>query len=268
MQFVDVVGQQMRPLQALPAPNRIVHVKGHVPSAALPPAQGGQRAPSPLCRQALTPLCWRRHGNSTWNRSLQSFLRLFQEPLAGIAVELTRAGAGQAQRHDPFGCISGTRERMPAIGGALARRGGADEVARAGIVLAAAFRPRRAVSPQADAFRRHPRGPDDRLGDARPCICPASILQTSSFDTPPTVSRWPDLPVIPRARRRGAGWPSDGGIARRYFNASVRRRRRRDGEPRNPADAAPLSPRAARSAIGNVAIRPTRRDPSYRSRPT
>lgn len=118
---------------------------------------------------------------------------------------------------------------MLAIGGALARRGGADEVARPGIVLAAAFRSRRAVSPQADAFRRDPRGPDHRLGSARPCICPASILPTNSFDTPPTVSRWPDLPVIPRARRRGAGWPSDGCIARRCSRASVRRRRRRNG---------------------------------------
>lgn len=49
MQFVDVVGQQVRPLQALPAPNRIIHVKRHVPPAAWP-QPGGREHRS--CRQA------------------------------------------------------------------------------------------------------------------------------------------------------------------------------------------------------------------------
>ena len=102
MQFVDVVGKQMRPLQALPAPNRIIHVKRHVPPAALPRARSGRRASESgfAARQIraatkLAPLCRRR--NSAWNHSLQSLLLLCQEPSAGTAVELTRLGAGQAK---------------------------------------------------------------------------------------------------------------------------------------------------------------------------
>ena len=103
MQFVDVVGQQMRPLQALPAPNRIIHVKRHVPPAALPRARSGRRAsesalpPGKFARPPSLHRCAGDAGNSAWNHSLQSLLRPCQEPSAGIAVELTRVGAGQAK---------------------------------------------------------------------------------------------------------------------------------------------------------------------------
>jgi hypothetical protein len=103
MQFVDVVGKQMRPLQALPAPNRIIHVKRHVPPAALPRARSGRRAsesalpPGKFARPPSLHRCAGDAGNSAWNHSLQSLLRPCQEPSAGIAVELTRVGAGQAK---------------------------------------------------------------------------------------------------------------------------------------------------------------------------
>ena len=41
MQFIDAVGQQVRPLQALPAPDRIVDIERHVLAPDIAPA-GGQ----------------------------------------------------------------------------------------------------------------------------------------------------------------------------------------------------------------------------------
>jgi hypothetical protein len=54
MQFVDVVGQQVRPLQNLPAPNRIIHVKRHVAPADIRPGRAAAERIAVSCRPATS----------------------------------------------------------------------------------------------------------------------------------------------------------------------------------------------------------------------
>ena len=92
MQFVDVVSQQVRPSQPLPAPDRIVHVERHLPPAdTLRLAEGEHR--KPLLRPAKAArLRWHCsvRGDQTGAAGLNGAPRA-GEPLASTELYLPLA---------------------------------------------------------------------------------------------------------------------------------------------------------------------------------
>jgi len=99
VQFIDAVRQQMRPLQALPAPDRIIDIERHISPPTLPrPAARRTQIrlpPGKSARPAKLALLRPRRQEGT--RLKRAPLRTFacavaiacvsEEPSAGIAVE-------------------------------------------------------------------------------------------------------------------------------------------------------------------------------------
>ena len=99
VQFIDSVGQQMRPLQALPAPDRIIDIERHIPPRHCPSQRPG--TPKSACRRQsavakLALLHPRRQEGTRLKRGVAGAPHLRarwplpcvrEEPSAGIAVE-------------------------------------------------------------------------------------------------------------------------------------------------------------------------------------